>query len=305
MRKGFSAQFLASNEYYQDQGGTPEGWLTGLYRDLFNRTPDAASFFLWNQELQNGTSRQTVALGFVTSPEEDMQFVTASYQQFLGRAPDAAGASAWVSALENGMSRTDVIANLVGSAEYVQDQTSAAPAATSAAAESGSSLQFDFGPAHSPVASGYTKVAFVPYSSQQGYGWQSLPGLGVSDRNTSDPLTSDFVFGQDATFQVDLPNGTYTVTPTLGDALAAHSDLAIWAQGTQVEAGLNTAAGQFISPTFNVQVSNGQLDLRVVAAGAGNTFALDGLDIVPSPAPAGSTETAHPPPRWSPLANRP
>jgi PKD repeat protein len=145
-------------------------------------------------------------------------------------------------------------------------------------------LHFDFGQARSPVASGYTGVSLVAYTQDQGYGWQNLTGLSAIDRQTSNPLTTDFVRGTDATFQVDLASGTYDVTPTLGDASFARDAVALWAQGQQLTSGLATNAGQFLSPTFKVQVTDGQLDLRLVAEpGNAPQFAVDALDIVAAP----------------------
>jgi PKD repeat protein len=145
-------------------------------------------------------------------------------------------------------------------------------------------LRFDFGPAGAPVAPGYTGVPLVAYTQAQGYGWQSLAGLSAIDRHIGDALTTDFIRGSDATFLVDLPNGTYDVTPTLGDASFVRDEVAISAQGQQLASGLTSNADQFISPTYKVQVADGQLDLRFVDTG-GTTpeFAVNGLDIVTAP----------------------
>lgn len=280
--EGLTAQFLASDEYYQEHGGTPEGWLTGLYSDLFQRGPDAAGFFLWKNELQSGTSRETVASAFVTSPEANTRFVAASYQHFLDRAPDAAGEAAWVNALDGGLPRSALIAGIMDSPEYASLHT-AGSAREGSPLAAGSSVQFQFGPAWSSAAQGQVGVSLADYSPEHGYGWEDLSGLVVQDRGG--------IVGVDNTFRVDLPDGAYTVTVTLGDAIAAHSNMSIWAQGTQEVSGLSTAPGQFIQPTFNVQVTNGELRLRFAAQGAGNTFILDSLSIAPAANQTASTGT--------------
>src|SRR5262245_47803902 len=85
-----------------------------------------------------------------------------------------------------------------------------------------SAYHLDFGTVNngvpSPVAPGYVGVALTAYSPSVGYGWDNLTGLSATDRGTSDPLTRDFHSGPDGTFLIDLPNGTYDVSPTLGDA---------------------------------------------------------------------------------------
>jgi PKD repeat protein len=140
---------------------------------------------------------------------------------------------------------------------------------------------FDFGPTSSPVPAGYVAVgAQSGFSPRMGYGWVSTAGLDARDRGTGVPLTSDFVFGTDATFQVSLANGTYTVTPTLGDADYAMSSVSIWANGQQVASGLSTGADQFTSPSFTVTVTNGLLDLRFANI-VGGYFSLDALTITP------------------------
>jgi PKD repeat protein len=152
-------------------------------------------------------------------------------------------------------------------------------------------LHFDFGTTTSTVAPCYIGVPAVAYTSSQGYGWQDVTGVIATDRHTGDPLTSGMARSPDATFLVDLANGTYEVTPTLGDVKWVHDDVSIYAQGQQLMSGLTTAAGQFISPTYQVEVTNGQLSLRFVdGGGVTPRFALDALDIVPVPvAHAGPT----------------
>src|SRR4051812_7986631 len=85
-------------------------------------------------------------------------------------------------------------------------------------------LKLDFGTSGSPVASGWTRASAELYDPTRGYGWTSYSGsptVQAFDRGTADPLTRDGVagiVGRDAYYWVDLPNGTYDVTATLGDA---------------------------------------------------------------------------------------
>jgi hypothetical protein len=143
-----------------------------------------------------------------------------------------------------------------------------------------SSYHFDFGTSTSPVAAGYTGVPLVSYSPSQGYGWQNLLGISAVDRGGNHPLTEDFHQGTNATFLVNMPNGTYDVTPTLGDSQAAHNNVTISAQGQVAESPVSTLSGHFIYPTFRVQVSNGQLSLNF--SSTTSTFALAALDINPA-----------------------
>jgi PKD repeat protein len=147
-------------------------------------------------------------------------------------------------------------------------------------------LHFEFGPHGSPVVPGYIGVSAVAYSSSPGYGWQDPTVVDGMIRQTSPSLTSTFARSKDATFLVDVPNGTYDVTPTLGDSAYEHDNVSISAQGQLLASGLSTKAGQFLSPTYKVQVTDGQLALRFVDGSVDGTlrFALDTLDIVAAPA---------------------
>jgi hypothetical protein len=139
---------------------------------------------------------------------------------------------------------------------YTASFTIASPPATAP------SWRYDFGTAGSPVAVGYARVtAATTYSASAGYGWQS-GAIDERDRGTGDDATRDFNFTADGTFAVDLADGTYDVTVTLGDADYAHGPMGVYLEGAQVDA-VSTAAGQFAARTYRVTVSDGQLTLRL------------------------------------------
>ena len=95
-----------------------------------------------------------------------------------------------------------------------------------------------------------------------------------------DSITRDFVFGADGTFLVDLPNGTYTVTPTMGDKDYSHGPMAIYANDQLLESGIYTNQLEYWNATYTVSVTAGRLALRFL----GPTFVLNGLQIQPVPA---------------------
>jgi Domain of unknown function (DUF4214) len=126
MEDGVGAQQLAaglvsSNEYFADQGGTPAGWLTGLYRDILGRSPDAAGLQAWEQILQ-GSNRLSVATAFVDSPESENVQIAQAYQKILGRTPDAAGQAAWAAAMAQGMTLEQVEVGIASSQEFYDQQ---------------------------------------------------------------------------------------------------------------------------------------------------------------------------------------
>jgi hypothetical protein len=147
------------------------------------------------------------------------------------------------------------------------------------------SAHYQFGTATSPVASGYTRVAGTAYASTSGYGWSPQTPIysdSFYDPNAN-PQELGFNYGPDNTFLVDLPNGTYSVTPTLNDPYRAIDGVSLFAQGQQVASGLSAGANQSISSTYQITVTNGQLALRVADINGSNPyFGITRLDIAPA-----------------------
>ncbi|HEX6984284.1 MAG TPA: fibronectin type III domain-containing protein, partial [Planctomycetaceae bacterium] len=177
--------------------------------------------------------------------------------------------------------------NAAGSGAY-----SAAASATTFPASTTGAKKFDFGTGSSAVESGHTRVSeATKYSSALGYGW--LAGTVASrDRSSGTAATRDFNFSTDATFAVDLANGTYNVTVTLGDAGYAHDQMGVYLEGAQVDS-VTTAKGQFVTKTFTVTVSDGQLTLRLDDLGGADPSAvINALTVEP-------VTTSDPPPEPS------
>jgi len=152
-------------------------------------------------------------------------------------------------------------------------------------------LWVDFGTSRSPVATGYRRVtAATAYSSSVGYGW--LSGTVVSrDRERGTALTRDFNFTDLGTFAVDVPDGTYDVTVTLGDAGYRHEQMGVFLEGAHVDT-VATAPGEFVRKSYQVTVSDGQLTLGLDDLGGRSpVVVIDGLEVEPAtvaatPAPA-------------------
>ena len=148
---------------------------------------------------------------------------------------------------------------------------------------SGVPMKFDFGPG--AVASGYTQVRkATAYGPLLGYGWGDPSKVTEFDRGTADPLTRDFcrVSASDNTpFYVDVPNGNYRVTVTVGDK-NAKSSMAIRANGLFELASIGASAGQFATGSFPIQVTNGRLRFEFFgASSAANVAQINGLTITP------------------------
>ncbi|MEJ0018377.1 MAG: Ig-like domain-containing protein [Acetobacteraceae bacterium] len=140
---------------------------------------------------------------------------------------------------------------------------------------------FDFGPGGSAVATGFTAVApSSAYSAAIGYGWSVTGDVSASPAAPADtlqPMMADFVQASDATFRVDVANGTYDLFITLGDDGAAHSNMGYEIEGVQRGA-VTTDEGQHVQIYHRVEVSDGHLDLRLL--GNGGRAVLNGLEFV-------------------------
>jgi fibronectin type 3 domain-containing protein len=146
--------------------------------------------------------------------------------------------------------------------------------------------KFDFGTSSSPVAPGYTKVTETTTYSSGNFGWTSATGLESRDRNTqSDPLKRDFNMSSlnAGTFRVDIPNGYYAVTVTMGDQDYAHDMMVVKANGATVLASVDSALGGFTVNTFNVNVTGGNLQLEFSdAGGSDGSWIINAITIVPT-----------------------
>jgi acetyl esterase/lipase len=176
----------------------------------------------------------------------------------------------------------------------------------------GASRRFDFGPAGSVAARGFTAVApDAAYSRQRGYGFVAAPSeSGVIDRTTTtvdarfkytwrvdagmawlNDLTRDYVAGPAFRFRVDVPNGRYDVVATLGYKHPLRG-LRVTANGREVARELavftyhysmrgfldDTSVGASYALRFTSDVAQGQLEL----AFAGEPrAALMGLTVTP------------------------
>lgn len=112
------AGFIASDEYYGRNGGTPAGWVRGLYRDVLGRGPGDEEIAAWTARLAAGVSRTAVAMGFVLSTERLTTVVDGYYRSLLGRTIDPVGQAGWVSAIQGGARTEAIIGGIVASDEY-------------------------------------------------------------------------------------------------------------------------------------------------------------------------------------------
>ncbi|MEZ6100077.1 MAG: Calx-beta domain-containing protein [Pirellulaceae bacterium] len=146
-------------------------------------------------------------------------------------------------------------------------------------------LSLDFGTAGSPVEPGYTRVtASTFYLGGGGLGWQ-VGTVIDRDRGGASDLDRDLNATNDAFFKADLPNGTYEVFVTLGDAGFAHDQQSVTLEGTQI-AVVDSAAGSFETVNAVVTITDGVLDMRLRdLGGVDPNAAITHLEVIPTTPP--------------------
>lgn len=144
-----AASFFGSAEYTGSDHTNAE-FVTALYRAILGREPDSSGLAHWINEIQSGSSWETVFDGFCGSREfnsicasygvtagridpsdydmgQTTAFVRRLYRVCLNREPDAGGLANWVNNLKSHhLTGAEVSASFFSSAEYVNsDHTSA------------------------------------------------------------------------------------------------------------------------------------------------------------------------------------
>ncbi len=120
------ATIMASDEFLSSHGGTAQGFVTGLYLDILDRSPDPGGLAYWTGLSQSGTStRFDIASAILGSSEAEVTRVALWYQNDLGRSTSIAslkndpGVLIWAQALNAGFSAETVEAVILSSPEYL------------------------------------------------------------------------------------------------------------------------------------------------------------------------------------------
>ena len=120
--------------------------------------------------------------------------------------------------------------------------------------------KFDFGSGQ--AAAGYTKVnADATYSADKGYGFDFDTKPTIISRGGKDLLKSDFATDKKPFyFSVNLPEGNYKVTVTLGDAKEA-SNTTVKAESRRLMLeNVHTNPGQFVTKTFVLNIKDRKIN---------------------------------------------
>ncbi len=124
-----TALVLGSQEFFQQQGGTADAWLTGVYGVVLGRTPDATGFMFWLNVMHSGAPREAVAYLIVSSAEGRTFTIQDTYQALLRRDAEAGGLASWQAGFDQGQSVGQVVAGIAAAGEYLRGTTRANPLA--------------------------------------------------------------------------------------------------------------------------------------------------------------------------------
>lgn len=113
---------IAASADDQGQTITDTAFVQSLYEAALGRQADTAGEDFWVNALSNGSSREDIASGIITSSEAtdhaNVEFVNNLYTNALGRdndANDVGGKAFWLTALANGVSESQVAIDITGS----------------------------------------------------------------------------------------------------------------------------------------------------------------------------------------------
>jgi hypothetical protein len=125
---------------------------------------------------------------------------------------------------------------------------------------------YDFGPLGSPVMGGWT--AITPQTSGD-ISWSApVNSRDRGARNGVNDVNRDFVFSdKPVTLRHKIANGVWTVILNMGDSDNAHDQMVVKAEGELKRNLIANNAGEFPYVVFDVNVTDGELDLEFSDAG--------------------------------------
>jgi hypothetical protein len=110
---------VGSPEYFKDRSGsTNSGYLSAIYTDFLGRSVDASGQATWGGDLNNGVSREFVALGVLRNPEGVRDLVQSFYTLLLSRNVDSSGLTTFATDIGQGAAEELVIAGIASSDEF-------------------------------------------------------------------------------------------------------------------------------------------------------------------------------------------
>jgi len=112
------AQIVGSPEYFKRAGGTNDGYVGAIYRDLLHRAPTAAERSYARADVVRRT-RAAVAQSLLMTDEAHRALVSSYFARYLHRAVDPQSLAKYTAMLASGARREAVLAAIFASSDYV------------------------------------------------------------------------------------------------------------------------------------------------------------------------------------------
>ncbi|MGC3996321.1 MAG: hypothetical protein QM767_01795 [Anaeromyxobacter sp.] len=130
----------------------------------------------------------------------------------------------------------------------------------------------NFQPAAVLAVSGYLVDAGAMYAARSGrtYGWNAAQTAVDRNLNSNQLLDTNIAVKAGGKWELALPNGTYTVNVSVGDAGAASTNN-VWVEGKQLFNYQPLGANAFASKSISVDVADGKLTVGIGSAAGGAT----------------------------------
>ena len=162
-----------------------------------------------------------------------------------------------------------VVLSVVAGSTYA----AAAGNATANIADNDFRARINFQPAAAPVPAGYIADGGSIFAARNGfsYGWSGDNTSWARDRNKlTDQRYDTLVHFAGKTWELAVPNGTYSVHIAAGDPSYFDSVFKINAEGVRVVDGTPTTSSRFVEGTKSVTVIDGRLTLTSPAGSSNN-----------------------------------
>src|SRR4051812_3383763 len=156
----------------------------------------------------------------------------------------------------------------------------------------------NFQPAAAPVPDGYLVDAgdkFGDRGNGYTYGWSATNTANTRDRNAAlspDQLHDTLIHMQKSgtfTWELAVPNGTYSVDLVSGDATAIDSTYKINVEGKLLVDGKPSAATHWLEGTGQIEVSDGKLSVSNASGAANNKICYIDVESIELAPPGVST----------------
>ncbi|PXF56579.1 MAG: hypothetical protein C4B58_12915 [Deltaproteobacteria bacterium] len=126
-------------------------------------------------------------------------------------------------------------------------------------------VAINFQPSNAEVPEGFLPDSGYSYDEERGYGWNGRGRLHTYDRNSHrspdqqhDTVMYIYLYQQ---WEMAVPDGTYEVTVSIGDARRSIYRQNVQAEGQTVFNNARVARGHWIEETVTVEVTDGKLTL--------------------------------------------